>query len=299
MQRQRTTARPVMRRGLTQDRATQLGFVPIALVGEAAQAVGSLANLISGNSHRFAGTTYEGAEQARADAGALGAAAGSVQAARYLLSQHKTNTDPFAQQVTAAAIQQVTSVAPQVMAQAQATPLTSADSDQADGTNVLGILWNLKIQLTDPYAGYSTNTGAPGSATAMQLAQQLRQLPPVGSGTLPSVMVTPSVPTTLPPISTGLPTTGLPSGIQATAAQIQQWAQQIASGALDVSQLANLGAQDMQLVQQQVQAIKAGKTPPGGLSVFVANNKPLVYGAGVLILGTVVFVALRPRRRRR
>ena len=242
----------------------------------------SFVNSITGNSHRFAGTTYEGAEQARADAGALGAAAGSVQAARFLLSQQKTDTSNYAKSATAAAIQQATAANPAVMAQARATPLTDADKDQADGSGVLGILWQLQIPFSDPYAGYSTNNGAPGSTTATQLAAKLRQLPPLAAGALPGVSAIqslPAAPVTVAPAQPILNTAGLTQPLNT----LQQLAAKVASGALSVSQLANLSGADLALIQQQVQAIKQGNVPPGGLSVFVANNKPLVYGGGAVI----------------
>lgn len=264
----------------------------------ATSSVVDFVNSIIGNSHKFGGTTYEGAEQARADAGAIGAAGGSVQAARYLLAQQKTDTSAYAQSATKAAIVQATAANPAVMQQAMATPLTDADHDQADGTNVLGILWQLKLPLADAYAGYSTSTGGPGSGTAMQLAQQLRALPPLASGALPgagsiatSSPMTSPMPGTAPALMT--------AGSTLPLANIQNIAQQIASGALNVSALATLGSQDIALIQQQVAAIKAGNIPPGGFSVFLTQNKPLLYTAGAaLLIGTVAVVALRPRRRR-
>lgn len=261
----------------------QLG--DLAAIAAAASGLSSLASTLSGSSHKFAGTSFEGAEQARADAGALGAAAGNVQAARYLLSQQKTNTSNYAKSATAAAIQQATAANPATMQQARATPLTDADKDQADGTGVLGILYQLKIPLTDPYAGYSTNTGGPGSSTAMGYAAYLRQLPPLTSSPLPGVGVTPTTSTTVGPIPSNAPSLSLVGALPIST--IQDYANKIAQGALNISQLANLGSADLQLIQQQVAAIKAGNVPPGGLSVFVANNKGLITGAGI-VLGAVI-----------
>lgn len=261
----------------------------------AASSLTSFIGAITGSSHRFAGTAYEGAEQARADAGAMGAAGGSVQAARYLLAQQKTDTSPYAQQATKAAIQQATMANPTVMQQAQSTPLTDQDHDQPDGTGVLGILYQLKFPLTDAYAGYSTNTGGPGSETAMQLAAALRQLPPIGSGPLPAVSTVPGssgLPLNIQAPAPVNPVTGLANAVSLTAAQINAVAQKIASGALSLSQLGTLASGDLQLIQAQADAIKAGTTPPGALSVFVQNNKLLVYGGGAIV-GVVVLKKLR------
>lgn len=267
----------------------QLGD-PLAVLSAAASGLSALSGALSGSSHKFAGTTFEGAEQARADAGALGVAAGSVEAGRYLLGQHKSDTSPYAQSATAAAIQQASAANPQVMQQAQsAGPLT----DQADGSGVLGILWQLKVPLTDPYAGYSTNTGGPGSATAMQLAAQLRQLPPLAS--MPSMPVT-AIPSSAgsPVVSTisttppALTTAGMAGSLPLD--QLQKLAQQVASGALSLSQLGGLASQDLQLIQAQVAAIKTGQVPPGGFATFVQQNKPLLYlGGGALLVGAGIF----------
>ncbi len=250
----------------------------------AAAGITSFVNSIMGNSHKFGGSTYEGAEQARADAGALGCAAGSVQAARYLLEQNVTNTSQYAKSATAAAIVQATAANPAVMMQAKSTPLTDQDKDQPDGSGVLGILWQYKIPFTDPYAGYSTSSGAPGSATAMQLANELRQLPPLSASAAPAVNLIPGA-AGGPIIPTALP--GIPNAITLVPQQAQNIATQIASGAMSVSQLASLGAGDLQLIADQLKAIQSGNIPPGGLSVFVQNNKPLVYG-GAAVLALVV-----------
>ena len=270
---------------------TQLGD-PLLLLSAAASGLSSLSHAISaisGSSHKYAGTTFEGAEQARADAGALGVAAGSVQAGRYLLAQHNTNTSPYAQSATAAAISQADAANPIVMQQARGTPLTNQDKDQADGTGVLGILWQYKVPFTDPYAGYSTSTGGPGSQMAMQLATQLRALPPIASGPAPSPVVMSSGTQTLPVVSQPtLTPADIASAAQPTLNTLQSLAQQLASGALSLSQLGTLASNDLAYVQAQAKAIQAGQVPKGGVAVWVGNNKPLVYGAGVGLLALLI-----------